>query len=135
MKPCLLDTDTLSLFFRGHPRVTDRVAEYVTQYRQINISIITYYEIVSGLKHRDAKRKLSVFLDFASHNTVLPLTEDSVNISADIYADLRKRGRPLDDVDILLAGVAIANGLVLATHNRKHFDRIARLEVNDWAAD
>jgi tRNA(fMet)-specific endonuclease VapC len=50
-----------------------------------------------------------------------------------LYADLRKRGEPIDDIDLLIAGTAIANGLTLVTNNRKHFDRIAQLEVENWA--
>nr|VFK65621.1 MAG: hypothetical protein BECKUNK1418G_GA0071005_106617 [Candidatus Kentron sp. UNK]VFK71597.1 MAG: hypothetical protein BECKUNK1418H_GA0071006_107317 [Candidatus Kentron sp. UNK] len=68
-------------------------------------------------------------------NRVLPLTEQSVTISAGIYAELRKTGKPLDDIDLLIAGVAIANNRVLVTHNRSHFERIDRLEVEDWSEE
>ncbi len=54
MKPVLIDTDILSLFFRGHPQVVTHFQSYTSVYPKINLSIITYYEILSGLKHRDA---------------------------------------------------------------------------------
>ncbi len=133
MKPSLIDTDILSMFFRNFPEVTSRFSTYLAQHKKINISIITYYEIISGLKHRDAHKKMASFLEFASRNKVLPLTEQSVKISAEIYAELRKEGKPLDDIDILIAGVAVANNLVLATHNQSHFGRIRRLEIEDWS--
>jgi len=41
------------------------------------------------------------FLRFASKNTVLPLTEESVMTSGEIYAELRKEGNPLDDIDLI----------------------------------
>jgi tRNA(fMet)-specific endonuclease VapC len=97
------------------------------------LSIVTYYEIVSGLKHRDAHNQLTLFLDFAAMNTVLPVNQSVADVAADLYADLRKRGEPIDDIDLLIAGTAIANGLTLVTNNRKHFDRIAQLEVENWA--
>lgn len=133
MKPSLIDTDILSLFFRNHPEVTDRFSAYLATHDKINISIITYYEILSGLKHRDANKKMALFLEFASTNSVLPLTESSVNISSQIYADMRRSGNPLDDIDILIAGVAIANDLKMVTRNRRHFGRINGLEVEDWS--
>jgi len=34
---------------------------------------------------------------------------------------------------ILIAATAIANGLILVTHNRKHFERVTQLEVENWA--
>ena len=39
----------------------------------------------------------------------------------------------MDDIDLLIAGVAIANGLVMVTHNQNHFGRIPQLECQDWS--
>lgn len=133
MKPALVDTDILSMFFRGNPSVVSGFEIYLNEYRQINLSIITYYEVISGLKHRDAQKQLTLFLEFAAQNLILPLTEESVTLSANIYATLRRDGTPVDDIDLLIAGVAIANDLVLITHNQRHFNRIQGLEWQDWS--
>jgi tRNA(fMet)-specific endonuclease VapC len=123
MKPVLIDTDILSLFFRKNVRVVTHFNEYLLEYRQLNISIINYYEILSGLKHRNAQKYLADFLEFTSCNKILSLTQKSVEISAEIYAKLRAKGTPVDDIDLLIAGVAMANNLVLVTHNVKHLSR------------
>lgn len=133
MKPALVDTDILSLFFKKHPEVTGCFDRYLAEYGTINFSMITYDEIVSGLKHRDAHKRLSLFFDFAAQNTVLPLTEDAVNIAGDIYAELSQQGIPLDDIDMLIAGIAVAHGLILVTHNTKHFEKIHQLQIDDWS--
>jgi tRNA(fMet)-specific endonuclease VapC len=52
------------MFFRGHPQVVARFQVYLAEYDTINLSMITYYEIVSGLKHRDAQKQLKQFLEF-----------------------------------------------------------------------
>jgi tRNA(fMet)-specific endonuclease VapC len=133
VKPALIDTDILSMFFRGDSNIVARFDEYVAEHGKVNISIITYYEIVSGLKHRDAHKQLTSFLEFASQSSVIPLTEESVTLSAELYADLIAKGLPLDDVDLLIAGVALHNDWVLVTHNAKHFDRIEGLQLEDWS--
>ncbi|MBD2207577.1 type II toxin-antitoxin system VapC family toxin [Calothrix sp. FACHB-1219] len=133
MKAALVDTNILSLFFRNQPLVVEKFNAYIQEYSKINISIITYYEIVSGLKHRDAQKQLKSFLEFASYNIILPLTTDSTTISGDIYASLRKKGTPVDDIDILIAGIAITNDLVLVTNNRRDFEKIEGLEIEDWS--
>ncbi len=133
MKPALVDTDILSLFFRNKMNVVSNFEAYLKQHKKINISIITYYEILSGLKHRDASKQLDLFLKFAGQNSILPLTEESSTISADLYARLRKTGQMLDDIDILIAGVAIANNLVFVTRNKNHFERIKELKISDWS--
>lgn len=132
MKAALIDPNILSQFFRGQAQVVNKFETYLKEYDTINLSIITYYEIVSGLKHRDAHKQLGVFLDFVTQNSLLPFTQKVADVAAELYADLRKQGQPIDDIDLLIAGTAIANGLTLVTHNRKHFDRIAQLEVEDW---
>jgi tRNA(fMet)-specific endonuclease VapC len=135
VKQALIDTDILSLFFRGHPQVVAQFGAYTKVYDKINISIITYYEILSGLKHRDAHKQLEVFLDFTSQNEVIPLTESSVSLSADMYAATRTQGSPIDDIDILIAGIAMANDWVMVTHNRKHFEKLDGIEIKDWSEE
>jgi len=132
MKPALIDTDILSFFLRGHPKVVSHFDAYTKAYAKINLSIITYYEILSGLKHRDAQQQLRHFLDFVAENTVVLLTERSVEISADMYAVTRAQGMPIDDIDLLIAGVAMEHDWLLVTHNRSHFARIAGLVIDDW---
>jgi len=132
MKPCLIDTDILSLFFRNHPQVVESGNLYLQSYDKLSFSLITYYEILSGLKHRDAHQQLNKFLEFSEFSQIIPLTEKSVKISAEIYADLRKKGTQVDDIDLLIAGVAIAHNLILISHNQKHFSKIEGLELEDW---
>jgi tRNA(fMet)-specific endonuclease VapC len=133
VKPALIDTDILSLFFRGNPAVVAQFQAYLLEHERIQISIVTYYEILSGLKHRDARQQLTRFVAFAAQNTILPLTLESTQQSAELYATLRQQGTPVDDIDLLIADVAIANKLVLITHNQRHFSRIEALALEDWS--
>lgn len=71
-----------------------------------------------------ANKGVIAILEFAAQNLILPLTEESVTLCADIYATMRRGGTPVDEIDLLIAGVAISNGLVLVTHNQRHFNRI-----------
>ncbi|MEW6417363.1 MAG: hypothetical protein AB1480_04495 [Nitrospirota bacterium] len=51
MKPVLVDTDILSMFFRNNSNVVSHFRKYLVHHDKINLSIITYYEILSGLKN------------------------------------------------------------------------------------
>lgn len=121
MNPSLVDTDILSAFFRGNKSVVQNVEAYLKIYNSINLSIITYYEILNGLLYKDAKKQLKSFVDFASLNNVLPLTLEAASQAAKIYANLRKKGNLIGHTDSLIAGIAIVNGLQLITNNADHF--------------
>lgn len=113
--------------------VVSRFQAYLEKFGKFNLSIVTYYEVISGLKHKRSWKKLEFFLDFVQENRILPLTPPSVAISSDVYANLRRQGCLIDNMDLLIAGVAISNGLVLVTHNNRHFGRIDGLELADWS--
>ena len=55
-------------------------------------------------------------------NRVLPFESRAAACAADLAADRRARGRPVEMRDTLIAGVAIARGATLVTRNVRHFD-------------
>jgi tRNA(fMet)-specific endonuclease VapC len=132
MNRVLIDTDILSYYFKGDSDVVRNFSKYLDQYDLIEISLVTYYEITSGLLAKNALKQLAVFEDFVAENIVLPLTEKSVKISAELYSTLRQTGNSLDDIDLLIAGVAIENEMTLVTNNENHFGRIPGLRIENW---
>ncbi|MHB8545028.1 MAG: PIN domain-containing protein [Leptospirales bacterium] len=133
MIPTLVDTDILSRFFRNDPKVVEQMTTYVGEHGVVSLSIITYYEVLSGLLHRDAGRQLNAFLAFSSLHRVLPLTQTAADHAARLYALTRKEGTPIDDIDLLIAGIALANGMAIATHNTAHFGKLPGVIVQDWS--
>ena len=132
MNKALIDTDILSYYFKGDPIVVGNFQKYLAQYDIIEISLITYYEILSGLSYKSALKQLEIFNDFVSENIVIPATEESCKISSDIYSELRIKGELIDDIDLLIAGIAIENELTLVTNNTNHFGRIRDLKLENW---
>lgn len=128
----ILDTDILSSLMRGNQQVVAKARAYLTQHGQLTFSIITQYEILRGLKAKDAKRQLGDFERFCARNRVLTLTDDVISKAADTYADLYKRGELIGDADILIAASALANGFGVVTNNERHFTRIAGLHMENW---
>jgi tRNA(fMet)-specific endonuclease VapC len=128
----LIDTDIISFYFKGDEKVVDRFTDYLNEFDQITISIITYYEIIAGLKFKKAEKQLIDFEDFVNNNTILHISEDSIKLSAGVYADLRHKGITIGTSDILIAGIALYNGLTLITNNMKHYEAIPGLLIANW---
>ena len=132
MTESLVDTDILSFYFKGEQRVVDHFNEYLKEFDVINISIITYYEILGGLKFKKAERQIKEFEEFVNNNTIIHISEESAKISGDVYADLRQKGITIGTSDILIAGIAIENELTLITNNERHYDSVRELRIENW---
>ena len=132
MSIAILDTDILSEFLKGNAKVLSKIEQYLNEHDIVNFSIITYYEILNGLLYKDAKKQLRKFHDFTKINRVVPLTLQSVKISAAIQAELRKKGIEIGHTDTLIAGIAISNNFQLITNNTNHFKRVKKLNLDNW---
>jgi tRNA(fMet)-specific endonuclease VapC len=98
----------------------------------LDTNIISYYEIISGLQSIDANKRISEFDKFCKLTDIINLDKPGILASCKIYASLKKSGRLIDDIDILIAGIALSNNLVVVTDNTDHFERIAGLKVENW---
>jgi len=132
MPEALLDTDTLSLLRRRHPQVVTHARAYLRRYGKLTFSELTRYEVVRGYKKVGATRQLAAFERFCQQHRVLPLDWSALEQAAEIWAELSRKGKLIGEVDILLAGMALAHGLAVVTRNTVHFQRIQGLVVLDW---
>ena len=128
----LLDTDTLSLLRRGHPRVRQHAADYMANYGRLTFADLTRYEIVRGYRAIWAHSQVAKFESFCHRCDIFHLDRTALDYAANIYADLKRRGELIGEIDILIAGTALAHGMGVATRNVAHFSRVANLHVEDW---
>jgi tRNA(fMet)-specific endonuclease VapC len=128
----LLDTDTLSLFLRNQPKVMAKANEYLKYHQDFTFSIITRFEILRGLKAKNAPQQISKFEGICQRSKILGLNDKTIVKASDIYADLFNRGQIIGDADILIAATAIVNNLTIVTNNENHFSRILDLRVLNW---
>ena len=117
---------------RREPVAVAHAQQYLAAQPQFTISIITRYEILRGLKAKNAVVQLAKFELLCASTQILPLTDAIIIRAADIYADLHHRGQIIGDADILIAATAIEHGFILATNNENHHDRIAGIRIENW---
>jgi tRNA(fMet)-specific endonuclease VapC len=128
----LLDTCAVSDFVRGAPGVLTRVK--ACSPALLAVSVVTRLEVAYGLAiNPERARKLAPLLDaFFSSITTLPFEEPDAMAAAAIRATLKQEGQPIGAYDVLIAGTAVARGLIVVTSNVGEFRRIAGLQVEDW---
>jgi tRNA(fMet)-specific endonuclease VapC len=132
MNELLLDTDTISLFLRNEPKIMSKADKYLKFHKGFTFSVITHFEILRGLKVKDAQRQIIKFGLICLQSKELNLTSEIINRASEIYANLYQRGQIIGDADILIAATAIENNLAIVTNNESHFSRITDLQVLNW---
>lgn len=132
MMQTVLDTDILSELMKQNSVVHSCARKYLRKHSQLSVSIITRYEILRGLKAKNATRQIENFQLFSLKLNILPLNDSVVVKAAEIYADLKQAGKIIGDADILIAATAIVNGYRLSTNNRNHYQRISELKIDNW---
>ena len=135
MKRCTLDTNIITAFLKNDLRVVGRVSDYLGYFDRLTINIISYYEILRGLKDLGNEKKPRKFEEFVQENELVSIRKETVVKAAEIYAYLKKQGNLIEDADILMASIAIVEDLVLITNNIKHFERIESLATENWLED
>lgn len=71
---------------------------------------------------------------FAARLSVLPFDDEAAAHTAEIRADLERRGCVIGPYDLMIAGHARSRGLVVVTGDSREFMRVEGLRVEDWMA-
>lgn len=99
------------------------------------ISEISLAELSSGAYRMDSERGFFELSFIRQILTPIPFGRPGCSDSevfGRLKAQLYSAGVPLDDMDLLIASTALAEGMILVTHNTKHFSRIPGLILDDW---
>ena len=127
----LLDTNTIIYFFKGMGNISKNL--FNISPKDIFIPSIVVYELEVGIaKSNDSKKRQEQLKRVLSQVNIIDFSEKEAIASAKIRADLEKKGTPIGSIDVLIAGCAKANNLILVTRNTKEFQRVENLQIVDW---
>lgn len=103
---------------------------------EICISSITYAELMHGVEKSQAKERNRVAITmFLSAITILEFNNYAAEEYGKIRAELERKGMPIGPMDMLIAGHARAENLILVTNNTREFFRVENLKVEDWTIE
>ena len=128
----LLDTNVIIDIIANNKTVIERFKQVFAR-SIIRIPDIVFYEVKRGFDYSDKKNLLPAFLEFERRCSIVYQTRQSLEIAAKNYALLRKAGTPVEDGDLLIGSLAIANNAILVTNNTKHLSRLQGIQLENWA--
>jgi tRNA(fMet)-specific endonuclease VapC len=127
----VLDTNTVSYFFRGGGRVAEHLL--ATPPREIAIPAIVTYELRYGVARVPKSKRLAEQLEtLLEWVTILPFDDDVSQVAARIRVQLERAGRPIGPLDTLIAATAVAVSATLITRNTSEFGRVRDLRIENW---
>lgn len=124
----LLDTNVIVEILRGNYEVQQRT--YGIGLQNCCISSLTMAELYAGAYKSGKPAAFDQLKVIEEMFPILPF-KDSYRTFGRLRNETDGIGRHIDDIDLLIASIALDNDLVLATHNLKHFADIPGLELAD----
>lgn len=129
----MLDTNILIYTIKNKPSIVKQT--FVQHIGQTCISSVALMELIYGAeKSAQAERNLRDIEGLVARLDVLPYADSAAAHSGQIRADLKQKGTPIGPYDVMIAGHARSEGLILVSNNLKEFERVDGLRVENWIA-
>lgn len=131
----LLDTNTCIRYLNGRSeRLKERFQGISSEeIKEVAVCSVVKAEMFYGAaKSQNPERTLEHQLTFLNQFVSLPFDDQAASVYGTIRAKLEKSGTPIGPNDLLIASIAVANNLVLVTHNVSEFSRVEGLQIEDW---
>lgn len=127
----LLDTNTASYVIKGNvPRVREQLLTIPTT--DVAISVITEAELRFGVVRLPNAKRLAIAVEeFLKYVDIHPWNSAAALEYAELRAAVERDGRPMGNLDLMIAAHALALGTVLVTSDRV-FRRVKGVKIEDW---
>ena len=100
---------------------------------QIVLCDVVQTELFHGVeKSKRRQRNRGELEGFICRFASLPFDGNAARVYGRIRAELEPRGTPVGPNDLMIAAIAVANGLTLVTNHVAEFSRVDGLTIEDW---
>jgi tRNA(fMet)-specific endonuclease VapC len=127
----MLDTDISSYVIRRRP--TELAERFQKHADSLCVSVITAAELRFGAEKANRPQLVDLVEAFLERLAILDWTQDVCAHYARIRVALERAGKPIGNMDLLIASHAASQRMVLITNNLKHFGYVSGLKVEVWS--
>jgi tRNA(fMet)-specific endonuclease VapC len=127
----LLDSNVWISVLRKHTGVRRRLANVLPQ--DVFLSTPVVAELAAGAWKSDRPREnLSLLNDLLYQYDCLYFGVPEALRYAELFEEMRSGGTPVGTLDLQIAATASVHGLTVVTHNVGNFERIPKVDLEDW---
>lgn len=126
----LIDTNICSAYIKGNRSVWSRFLQHAGG---MALSVVTVGELWTWAQR--AKTRPQSRHAVAELIELLDVIDIDVQVAlrfGELRAQLLDAGKPMPDMDMLIAATALVHDLTLVTHNTNDFQSVAGLSLADW---
>jgi tRNA(fMet)-specific endonuclease VapC len=129
----LLDTNACIFAINKRPaNVLEKIRKNLK--KGIYISSLTVAELEYGVENsKQIENNRIALLKFMSIFNIINFDDTDAIHYGRLKAILKKTGRIIGPIDMLLAAQAISKNLIVVTNNIDEFNRIEGLKIEDWS--
>jgi hypothetical protein len=122
----LIDTDVLIWYMRGN----EKAYQIVENSNNFFISVVTYIELVQGLRNKKELNHLRKALH--GWNAQILYISEEISAKAMFYVEQHFLSHSVQLTDALIGATAIAYGFPMLTGNDKHYKVMKDLEIKKF---
>ncbi|MDB9473536.1 type II toxin-antitoxin system tRNA(fMet)-specific endonuclease VapC [Dolichospermum circinale] len=128
----LLDTNTCIIYLKGKNIHLKEKLDSISISEIAVCSIVKSELFYGAMRSAKPDSNLKLQQGFLDKFVSLPFNDEAAIIFGNIRAELTSKGTPIGGYDLQIAAIALANNLILVTHNTREFSRIPELQLQDW---
>jgi len=125
----VFDTNFLISFLKGDQIAKQKLESYG---EPITTTAINAFELFYGYNLVKDSKAVENAMGLLNSISTLPFDLEASGIAGRIAADLARKGKMLEHMDILTAAIALKYNATLVTRNIRHFSRIPKLRIESW---
>lgn len=122
----IIDTDVLIWYLRGN-EASKKIVESNIPF---SISVVTYIELVQGMKNRDETKKFQKQIQKWNVNIIQ--IDKEISSRAMFYVQEYALSHSMMLADGLISATVVQNGEILLTANEKHYKFIPTIEFKKF---
>ena len=125
-----LDTCIVIAYLKGNRTIAEKLKSCLPD---VAISSVVFGELLYGARaSARSTENLKNLRSFAQLIGISDYTRECADVYSQIRLDLRQKGRPSGEADMMIAAIAMADYAILVTDNIKHFEHVENLRLENW---
>ncbi len=123
----VIDTTVAVAFLRGEPRSVSAIKSALEQRDSLGISTVSMFELLHPIHHRRLEKQERTVRSFIHQLKLLPLDTEAAEEAAKIMGGLMRIGQPVNALDVLIAGTAVANGAERLLSSDRDYEKMSKV--------